>query len=553
MARIKKYSPTIDPHLKYYETFVVDTAPNSRYFKITEFKDTFTGGKNGFLIEGSPELMETTEIKIEILDVTGNPIYYEPGNGVPEYYEGLSKLVSVHVYEDTPIGLGKITILGELKTYVDESGVIRDVPVEWRGAYNVKWERTFNINKNLNNETTVRFYKRPVVTIDEIVKPIFSKTIPTQIQSGSLQGIPEVPVFGTNLSTWTAGTLYKLKITDGSNFTSSILDNTIEVPSLGYSAVVAEVLNNKEVLVKTPYTINNVVSNFPSSSYTSSFEYLEGQTIGDSALTGSFAKINIQQLKTFVGDVARVKVFRKSRNDVGDYQFVQESKLESTELLRNITTTSDTEISYGNFTDSNLSTYWVSGSNDHPITLNVDILQSSVKVNYSGSNYNNTAKLITSESFSISKDVEYTISFKTLLSGSIDTSKTLKAYLSSSDYQQTFLTVSGSAVYTTRQNVTQNIIANSNAIAKLVLEFAGDDWYISNVSLKNAQETSSSPDEFVLIQEVPRNIPQETYDFRFEFYDINNNYIPVDVTATKAFTGGNNFPSSTKFLSFQTK
>ena len=550
MAIIKSYSPL--QNLSNYGTFLMDSNPNSDYFRITEFKETLTGGKNGFLIEGSEHLKETTEVKIEILDVAGNPIYYEPGNGVPEYYEGLSKLISVHVYEDTPVGLGKITILGELKTYVDESGVIRDIPLEWSGAYNVKWEKTFNINKNLNNETTVRFYKRPVVTIDEIVKPIFSTTTPIKVQSGSLQGIPEVPVYGTDLSNWTAGTLYKLKITDGSNFTSSITDNTIEVPSLGYSAVVKEVLNNKEVLVYTPYTINNIVSNFPSSSYTSSFEFLEGQTFGESALTGSFAKINIQQLKTFVGDVARVKVYRKSRNDIGDYQFVQESKLESTELLKDITATNTNEISYGNFTDTNLSTYWISGSIEHPITLNVDILNASLKVDYSGSNYNNTAKLITSQSFNISKDVEYTISFKTLLSGSTDASKTLKAYLSSSTYQQEFLTVTGNPIYTTRQNVTQNIIANATATAKLVLEFTGDDWYVSNVSLKNAQETSFSPDEFILIQEVPRNIPQETYDFRFEFYDINNNYIPVDVTATKAFTGGNNFPSSTKFLSFQT-
>jgi hypothetical protein len=66
--------------------------PNSEYFRITEFKDTFTGGKNGFLIEGSPLLKETTEVKIEILDVEGNPIYFEPGDGIPEYYEGLSKL-----------------------------------------------------------------------------------------------------------------------------------------------------------------------------------------------------------------------------------------------------------------------------------------------------------------------------------------------------------------------------------------------------------------------------------------------------------------------------
>ena len=536
-------------NLSNYSTFLVDANPNSDYFRITEFKETFTGGKNGFLIEGSQYLKETTEIKIEILDVAGNPIYFEPGNGIPEYYEGISKLIAVHVYGDTPIGIGKITVLGELKNYISTNGLVLPVPTEWQGTYNVKWEREFKINRNLSNEDVVRFYKRPTIAIDEIVKPIFSKTIPSVTQSGSLEGISQTPVAGTNLSNWGAGTLYRLKLNDGTNWTSSVDENIINVPSLGYSATVREVLNNKEVLVDTPYTINNIVSNFGTTNYTTSFEFVEGQTVGESALTGSFAKINIQQLKTFVGDVARVKVYRKSRNDIGDYQFVQESKLESTELLRDITTAGDTEVSYGNFTDSNLSTYWVTSSNDHPTTIDVETLNAAVKVNYN-TGLDGVQQLITSESFNISKDVEYTISFKTLLSGSLDGQKTLKAYFSSSDYQQNFLTVSGSSNYGTRQNVSQNIIASKTTSAKLVLEFVGDDWYVSNVSLKNAQETSFSPDEFVLVQEIPRNVPIETFDFRFEFYDINNNYIPVTVNATKAFTGGNNFLSSTKFLSF---
>ena len=101
MARIKKFAP--EQNLSSFQTFVVDANPNSDYFRITEFKDTFTGGKNGFLIEGSQYLKESTEIKIEILDVAGNPIYYEPGNGIPEYYEGISKLIAVYIYEDTPI------------------------------------------------------------------------------------------------------------------------------------------------------------------------------------------------------------------------------------------------------------------------------------------------------------------------------------------------------------------------------------------------------------------------------------------------------------------
>ena len=551
MAIIKSYSPFLN--LSNYQTFIVDTNPNSDFFRITEFKETFTGGKNGFLIEGSPFLKETTEVKIEILDVEGNPVYFEPGSGTPEYYEGLSTLISVHVYPDTPIGIGKITILGELKEYINQNGTLVPVPEDWKGVYNVKWEKTFKINRNLSNEDSVRFYRRPTVSISELVKPIFSKTIPSITKSGSIEGIALQPSVGSNLTNWTAGTLYKLKITAGDGWTGSVDENIIEVPSLGYYPTVREVLNNNEVLVDTPYSINNIVQNFTSTPYTTSFEWSEGQTVTDSALTGSFAKINISNLKTFVGDVARVKVFRKSRNEVTDYQFVQESKLESTELLRDITVSDDTQISYGNFTQTNLSNYWVSSSNEHPISVNVDVLQSSVKTDYNSTASEKVQKLYTSESFSIAKDVEYTLTFKTLFSGSINGSEYVKAYFSSSDYQQTFLTISGSDIYKTRQNVSQNIIASpiSSSNAKLVFEISGSDWYISNVSLKNAQETSFSPDEFVLIQDIPRKLTTETFDFKFEFYDINNNYIPVDVFASAPFDGGNDFPTSAKILTLQ--
>ena len=547
MAIIKSFASY--QNLSNFGTFINDESRTSEYFRITEFKDTFTGGKNGFLIEGSEHLRETTEIKIEILDVAGTPVYYEPGNGIPEYYEGISKIVSVHIYEDTPIGLGKITILGELKTYIDENGVVRDVPVEWRGVYNVKWERTFNINKNLGNETIVRFYKRPKITIDEIVKPIYDVTTPFITQSGSVVGISQVPISGVDLSRWTAGTLYKLKRVSGPEWTSSIDENIIELPNLGYSATIKEVLNSDEILVDTPYTINNIVTNFTESSYTSSFEYLAGQTFTESALTGSFAKIQISNLKTFVGDVARVKVFRKSRNDVGDYVLVQESKLESAELLRDLTAAGQTDISYGNFTQTNLDTYWTGSTNLLP-TINLDKLYASVKPSNGPTG---VQTLYTSQSVSVAKDVEYTLTFKTLYSGSVDNSKSLRAYLSSSGYTQEFLTLSGSAVYQTKQDITQNIIAiptSSLADAKLVFEFNGSGWHVSNVSLKNAQETSFSPDEFTIVQDVAKNVASETFDFRFEFYDINNNYIPVDVFATKTFTGGNNFLSSTKLLTF---
>ena len=551
MAIIKSYAPFLN--LSNFQVFEDDESQNSEYFRITELNETLTGGKNGFLIEGSEYLKESTEIKIEILDVDGNPIYFEPGDGVPEYYEGNSKLIAIHVYDDVSIGIGKITVLGELKTYSSDLGEVLDVPNEWKGVYNVKWEKAIQINKNVSNETIVRFYKRPTVKIDELVKPIFTKNIPQITQTGSLSGISQNPPSKTDLSKWRAGVNYKLRIEDGiSNWTSSVDDNTISVPSLNYSANVIEVLSNKEVMVDTPFTSSKgMVSDiFVPAPYTTTFEYVEGQTITDSALTGSFAKINFNNLKTFVGDVARVKVFRKSRNTIGDFQFVQESKLESSELLKDITITNDTELSYGRFDENNLSNYWITSSDDHPVTINSDILNASVKIDYDESE-GGIQTLSTSGSFEISSGVEYTLNFRTLKSGSVGT-PSIRAYFSGSNYEQNFLTIDNSDIYNTRQSVSQNILATDTTTdTYLKFDIDGGDWYISNVSLKNAQDTSFSPDEFTLIQDIPRKLAIETFDFKFEFYDINNNYIPVDVTTTKAFTGGNDFPGSDKLFTFE--
>jgi hypothetical protein len=550
MPIIKSFSPK--QNLSSFVTFLNDTDPNSRYFRISEFGETFTGGRNGFLIEGSEFLKPSTEVKIEILDVNKNPIYFTPGDGIPEYYEGVSKLISVEVYDDTPIGLGKITVLGELEKYVNEDGNVVDVPDEWKGVYNVKWEKEFKINKNLSNESIVRFVKRPKISITEIEKPSFTKTIPQVTQNGIASGEPSIPAKGTNLSNYTAGTLYKINITDSSNFTSSIDENIISFPSINYNPTVKEVLSEKTVLVDVPFTIDGLVSDFKDVSYTTTFEDLENTVTEQTTITGSFAEIFINDLKTFVGDVARVKVYRKSKNEVGDFTLVTDTRLESTEMLKDITVATDTELSYGSFSPSNFSSYWVTSSNDHVVSFDNTQLFSSIRVDYNNG-LGGTQLLHTSRSLNFNTDVEYTLKFKTLLSGSITSDKSLKAFISgTNNFTQSFIDITPDATYNQRQDISANLISQYSGSGQLYFEFQGDDWYLSNVSLKNAQETSFSPDEFTLIQEVPRKLPSETFDFRFEFYDINNNFIPVEVFATKEFNGGNTASSqAVKFLSFE--
>jgi hypothetical protein len=155
MAILKK--TLFKQNLDRVNTLVLDTDANSKYFRVTELPDTFTGGKNAFLIQGSEFLVNGTEVKIEIKDSAGETIYYEPAKGNPEPYDGVSKVVSVHIYPDTAFGPCTITILGELSDYVDQNGSITPVPDIWKDSYNVKWQKVIEVNPNLRNTTKIRF------------------------------------------------------------------------------------------------------------------------------------------------------------------------------------------------------------------------------------------------------------------------------------------------------------------------------------------------------------------------------------------------------------
>jgi hypothetical protein len=207
-------------NLDRYNVLVNDTEPNSKYFKVTELTDTLTGGKNAFLIAGSKELVPDTKIQIELKDSAGNIIYHEPGegyissslNGVPfvtEYYEGVSKVVSVYVYPDTAYGPCTLTILGELSEYTDTNGIVAPVPLDWENKYNVKWTKTINVNPTLANTTKIRFYQRPVATITEIISPIFRIESGSKVNSGINQSFANIKL--SKLETF-AGDVKRVKV-----------------------------------------------------------------------------------------------------------------------------------------------------------------------------------------------------------------------------------------------------------------------------------------------------------------------------------------------------
>jgi len=435
-----------------YQVFVQDTEPTSRYFNITELPDTFTGGKNAFLIQGSEYLVPDTLVRIELKDALGNVIYNEPGEGivsasvggesiVTEYFEGTSKVVAVYIYPDTSYGPCTLTILGELGSY-DNNGLITPIPVNWQGAYNVKWQKQINVNPSLPNTTKIRFYKRPQATITEILSPIY------RIESGS--------------------------------------------------------------------KINSGVSQ-------------------------SFAEIKLSQLETFAGDVKRVKVFRTSQGDISDFDLIQDILVESKELLTSYGLTGSVVGETGILTSETLQNYWNTGSLTTELTSSR--VESGLKLSGSGYfTYTSSLDIKSGNTYELNLDAFYSSS----------TSSNLGIYLSQvttsiENNVEVPIIISSSIATLVGTQPTKNLLDTTIPFkldrnyptASLYFSQSQGEWHLGNISLKLSQETAFSPDEISFITTMPTVIGDETYNFKFEFYDVNNNYVPVAVTQSANFTGGN--------------
>ena len=416
--------------LELVQTLIVDSSVNSEYFNISELPDSFSGGKNAFLIAGSDLLAPNSEIKIQIRDAAGNIVYHEFSDGSPtEYYEGNSKVVAVYVYPTTTaFGPATITVLGELNT----KNV--NVPIDWQNKYNVKWTGRFNINPALSNTTRVRFKKRPEVSIKELLQPLYS-------------------------------------IISGSKVASMV--------------------------------------------------------------TQSFAAITINQLDTFAGDVARVKVFRTSVGDISDYDLIQDISIESKNLLTTYALSGSVVGNAGLFGPDSLKKVW-NTSSLHAV-LDSTYVSDGLQLTGSGTfSFTSSLSLLSSNTYELQLDTFYTGS----------TTTNLVAYISGTQNGIYPITTFSGSTPTKNFGTTTTAfkISNDEPTASLYLSQSSvtNQWHVGNISLNLSQDTAFSPNEVSFITSMPTVLGNETFNFKFEFYDINNNYVPVAVTASAVFNGGNN-------------
>ena len=149
------------------ESGVVGSLASSQYFVISEFPPELATGNSSFKIEGSDLLRPGVELKTEILDSEGNPIFHYP---IPNYNKELpAQRVGIEVYNDVANGTGFLYVLGEL----DPKKV--DVPQEFQGIYNVRFTAPVVINKDIRNTQPIKFFGDPTISVTENVKGVIKR------------------------------------------------------------------------------------------------------------------------------------------------------------------------------------------------------------------------------------------------------------------------------------------------------------------------------------------------------------------------------------------
>ena len=153
------------------ESGVLGDLTTSRFFKISEFPSVLPSGNSSFLIEGSNLLKPEIELKTELLDAQGNPIFHY---AIPNYDKELpARRIAIEVYDDEVVnGVGSFTVLGELNPREF------DIPNDFQDTYNVRFTAPISINRKIKNTQPIRFYGDPTISVSELVKGVIER-VPT--------------------------------------------------------------------------------------------------------------------------------------------------------------------------------------------------------------------------------------------------------------------------------------------------------------------------------------------------------------------------------------
>ncbi len=374
------------------QMLINDTATNSQYFRVANFPEEFTSGKNSFKMYGDNTLLQgNSQIMIQITDVAGNPVYHH----VNTYIDSAGRLlIGVWIYPDTPPGLGKVEIIGVATRRPNG----RQVPNNFIGKYNVKWSRDVYIEPEKINKTPIILQTVPGVNIKEYEREYLTQTYLTgesiaTTSDGSITynyqgyGDATITVSGGSFSSSMAGGILTVP-----NPIVNLPSNTTITPGTDtvYSAYIDTVINNTTIRV-SPYILNVEstaavspinqtsdrpigistfqsafpVSTFgPESNYTIEWQQEATYATG-STNSQSFASITLKNIDPIAGNIHSIKTYLRSH---GYQEFLPkgEALLQERDLLINLSS----DLAYdpmGDFKSQEIiNNFWTSESVNQP-------------------------------------------------------------------------------------------------------------------------------------------------------------------------------------------
>ena len=556
MAKLKRYLQF--RNLAQYRTYIQDTEPNSRFFRLAQLSDKLTLGKNAFLINGSPELEPTTEVLIEIIDSAGNTVFQQP---IPNYAEGLARVVSIEVYPDTGVGPATMTILGELRQ--DANG--NPIPAEWQNKYNIKYTKTFTIDPTAACTSPIRLYNIPTMDVHEHILPYHDTTLMAKsITSGSVTGSSLYNVINVGNqfpNTYIIQTSAPIlsKSMEGGTVTASFGTTTFTA-SLDY------VLSNTVAFLDTSYISGNLYLPFNSTNFTINYQDLP--QYGPTQYSRSYAHVIISNLTVFSGHIDRSKLYVRSVDTTNqvDFQQFADLTLEAADLLSTHSLTGLPTLRQGNIINqAAINSYWVAGipsfTTGYLVTGSVNasyndsVLMSSMHIG-SDANLQTTGSLIPQYfigtnaplTFHAAMEYEYYADiFCQKSTNSFDA--ILEVYISGSAFPNTNplgqLITSYICPLGTTQLLVTGSLTNTNFIAPITgsgyLNFViyGGDWYIGNVGVFSAFADEYSPDEVEFVTPIDQK-RLENIQFKASVYDIEGSTVGIDILSPIIFWQGSN-------------
>ncbi|KKN17107.1 hypothetical protein LCGC14_0969200 [marine sediment metagenome] len=553
--------------------FIDDTEPGSQFFQLREVNDVLHSGRQGFLIAGSPFLVNETEVLVEIIDANGDPIFV---SAVRNYAEGQARFVSIEVYEDTPVGPAAMTILGELA--IQPNG--EPIPEQFRGTFNVKFQRQFIVDPLRLNDSKIRVFKTPELLVSEILAPFrkaVTSSFETRFGTGSAQGNTLIHTINPsdptpNIYTIATPSTPISKSMEGGGFTASFTASDVDGFFSGvFTSSIASVISDN-IFQVSPGLMNPAGSSFVpfgTSNFTISFQ--DDTVFSTTTLTRSFADVQLIKLKTFSGDIARTKLFVKSIDSEGSFEIIGDQLLESLEVTTTASANLGPATKMGNFFAQEIvDEFWVGGTITQSInppyipdagaivvSRNTDTLIDSMHISNapelrggSGSTGSPTKFIGLTGSvalpFVAGLEYEFGMDATCLKSNDAFVGK-LEVFLTGSSFPSsnplgqklTEVIIPSGVQRSIQRDLITNFVPVADGTGKLQFVITAGEWYLADVFIKSSLETGFNPDcaEFLLPVFGKRF---EQLQFKAQLFDPNNNVFPEEILSDIVFFNGGN-------------